>query len=86
MSNVSNDVAMWLNSLAREKTETLSLFSLEFNRLKKLAPVEAVRVIKTPNGEPRLFFIDRLKTIQLLKSLYAFQTKEEASNELHLES
>ena len=84
MSNVSKDVSMWLSSLAKEKTETLSLFSLEFNRLKKLAPVEAV--IKTPNGEPRLFFIDRLKTIQLLKSLYAFQTKEEASNELHLES
>lgn len=86
MSNVSNDVSMWLSILSRQSGDTLSLFTLEYKRLSKLAPIEAVKIIKTPNGEPRIFFIDRVATITLLKNLYAFHSKEDAIKELHLES
>lgn len=86
MSHVCNDVSMWLNVLNNNKQESISLFSLEFKRLAKLGPIEPIRVIKNPNGEPRLFFIDRLSTIKLLKELYAFHSKEDLVKELHLES
>ncbi len=86
MRNISSDVSMWLSNLSRQAGPTISLFTLEYKCLSKLAPIEVVKVMKTPNGEPRLYFIDRLATITLLKDLYAFHSKEDATKELHLES
>lgn len=76
---------MWLNVLSRQTTPTLSVFSHEFHKLSKLAPIEVVRVIRTPNGDIRLFFIDRVKTIDMLKQLYSFKTKEEVTQEISME-
>lgn len=84
MNNISGDVSMWLNVLSRQTTPTLSVFNHEFNKLSKLAPIEVVRVIRTPNGEIRLYFIDRLKTIQILKELYSFKTKDEITEEFSI--
>lgn len=82
MSNVCSDVSMWLSVLSKHSGDTISLYTLEFKQLSKLGPVETVRVIKNPSGEPRLFFIDKLATIKLLKDLYAFYDKEDLSKEL----
>lgn len=88
MNNSSNDVAMWLNVLNKHNKEHLSLFVHEFTQLKKLAPIEVIRTIRSKSGEAEIFFIDRLATIRLLKHLYAFHTKNEATEQLsgYLES
>ncbi len=89
MDHTNNDVSMWLEVLAKQTSENISLFAMEYNRLNKLAPVVVVRVIKTPQGEPRLFFINRLDSIKLLKDLYAFHSKSEIEEEfktMYLES
>ncbi len=89
MDHTNNDVSMWLEVLAKQTSENISLFAMEYNRLSKLAPVVVVRVIKTPQGEPRLFFINRLDSIKLLKDLYAFHSKSEIEEEfktMYLES
>ena len=84
MSNMCSDVSIWLNNLSKQTKQTVPMYTHEFNRLSKLAPLEVVRVIRTPTGEPRIFFIDRVKTIQVLKDLYAFKTKDEATQDLKL--
>ena len=89
MNHTYSDVSMWLSVLAKQTGDTISLFAMEYKRLSKLAPVEVVRVIKTPQGEPRLFFINRLDSIKLLKNLYAFHSKadiEEQFKSIYLES
>lgn len=82
--DINSEVALWLKILDDQTTPTLSLFSFEYGQLKRLAPVPLTRVIKTPKGEPRLFFIDRLATIAILKDIYSFKTKEEATQDLSL--
>lgn len=78
----SNDVSLWLHMLNRQKRDVISLFSNDYARLTKLAPIPAVRVIKTPEGEPRLFFIDCKQAIAILKDLYAFHTKPEVAKQI----
>lgn len=85
MNNISSDVSLWLDILSRQTTATLSVFSHEFNKLSKLAPIEVVRVIRSPSGEVRLYFIDRVRTIDILKQLYSFKTKEEITKEISME-
>lgn len=82
--NINSEVATWLKLLSNQSTPTISLFNFEYSQLKRLAPMQIVRVIKTPSGEPRLFFIDRLTTIAILKDIYSFRTKEEATQDLSL--
>ena len=82
--DINSEVAIWLKILDNQSKETISLFGFEYGRLKKLAPILPVRVLKTPNGEPRLFFIDRLAAIRILKDIYSFKTKEEATQDLSM--
>jgi len=82
MAFESNNASQWLNLLGRLPRELVPLFPADYNRLKQLAPIPVVRVLKTPAGEPRVLMIDRQKTIGLLKSMYAFHTKEEAEKAL----
>lgn len=79
MAYEAHDVSMWLKLLAKFPKPLVPLYTLEFKKLSKLAPIQVVRVIKTPNGEPRVYMIDRVETINLLKELYHFHTKAEAS-------
>lgn len=78
----SSDVSLWLHTLDRQKKDHTSLFMDDYQRLCKLAPIPTVRVIYNPEGEPRLFFIDRKKTIAILKELYGFHTKPEVTTQL----
>jgi len=82
--DINSEAATWLKILNDHQTETISLFSFEYNQLKRLAPISPTRVIKTPKGEPRLFFIERLTAIEILKDIYSFRTKEEATQDLSL--
>lgn len=82
--DINSEVATWLKMLDNQSSETISLFSFEYNQLRKLAPISPTRVIKTPRGEARLFFIERVMTIQILKDIYSFKTKEEATQDLSL--
>jgi len=80
--DINSEAATWLKILNDHQTETISLFSFEYNQLKKLAPIAPIRVIKTPKGEARLFFIERVSAIEILKDIYSFRTKEEATRDL----
>jgi len=82
--DINSEVASWLKLLSNQSTPTVSLFGFEYGQLKRLAPIPIERVIKTPNGEPRLFFVDRAATIAILKDIYSFRTKEEATQDLSL--
>lgn len=78
-----NEVFIWLNALDKNPKQLIPLFHDDFKLLSKLVPAEVVRVIKNNDGENRLFFIDKQKTIKMLKELYGFHTKEEAAKELN---
>lgn len=77
-----NEVFVWLNALSKNPKEIIPLYSTDFNLLKKLAPVEVVRVVKNNDGENRIIFINKQKTITMLKEMYGFHTKEEAAKQL----
>jgi hypothetical protein len=83
MTYEANNVSMWLSMLNKHPRNLVPLFAGDFHRLRELAPVIHERVIKTPEGQPRLYMVDRDKTVQLLKELYGFKTKQEAMGELN---
>lgn len=77
-----NEVFIWLKILDRDKRDLVSLFYTEFNLLNKLCPVQVVRTINNNDGDARIYFINRLDTIQMLKDLYGFHTKQDAATQL----
>ena len=73
---------IWLNMLDKYTKPLMPIYPNDYHTLGKIIPLQAERVIKNNLGTPRVFMIDRLKTINLLKLQYNFKTKSEAIDEL----
>ena len=58
------------------------MYKAEFDMLKRLAPISPENVVRDGQGNVRVYYINRDKTIQILKNLYSFKTKDEAVNEI----
>lgn len=54
------------------------MYKAEFEMLKRLAPISPEKVARDTNGHIKVFYIDKEKTVKILKDLYSFKTKEEA--------
>jgi hypothetical protein len=50
--------------------------------LRKLAPVLPEKTVKDGDGNVAIFYIHKQKTIDILKKIYSFKTKEEATKEV----
>jgi hypothetical protein len=75
-------VNLLLNAINRCKFKQLGMYKAEFEMLRRLAPISPERVVRDQNGNIKVFYIDKEKTIGILKNLYSFKSKEEAVNQV----
>jgi len=72
-------VNLLLNAINKCKMDLVPMYRPEFEMLKRLAPVLPEKVVRDGEGNVRVFYVNKKKTIQILKDLYSFKTKEEAA-------
>jgi len=75
-------VNLLLNAINRCKFKQLPMYKAEFEMLRRLAPISPERVVRDQNGNVKVFYIDKEKTIRILKNIYSFKSKEEAVNQV----
>lgn len=75
-------VSAWLKMLDNVRHDLVPLYTGDYEFLAKIACVPYERIIKSKDGTPRVFFVDRKKAIKLLKERYGFFTRQEAEAEL----
>lgn len=82
-SHLPNKASMWLNILAKYPRQLMPVYPNEFATLSSLAPITPEKVIRDEGGEPRIFMVHRDKTIDILKNLYRFHSKDDVTQELN---
>lgn len=79
----SNKAAKWLRLLTKNPRELRPLFPGDYKELKGLIGIQPATVLRSPKGEPTIFFIRTSDAIAALKSTYRFFNKTEATKEIH---
>lgn len=76
---LNSRVSLWLHLLSKSKLQLVPVYTREFQNLHQIAPIHPEKVVRNNDGEPRIFYVNRDKTIKVLKDLYRFHSKEDAT-------
>lgn len=80
--NPATQANFWLNILHQCKHKLMPIYRSEMAALRKLAPILPEKTMKDGDGNVAIFYIDKEKTIGILKSIYSFKTHKEAAQEV----